>query len=91
MIAVRVIDQVKTLLAQGRLSQRAIARRVGVSRGTVHAIARGKRPDHAYRSPQQGDHLIAPSGLYVRCRGCGGKVQMPCLACYVRGLMRDKG
>jgi hypothetical protein len=24
-----------------------------------------------------------PSGAYVRCPGCGGIVQMPCLACFL--------
>ena len=36
------IDEVVRLLATG-LSQRQVAKRTGVSRGTIHAIAAGKR------------------------------------------------
>ena len=39
MIATTVVDEVRRLLREGRLSQRSIALRIGVSRGTVNAIA----------------------------------------------------
>jgi len=84
MISFAVEDEIKRLLGEGRLSQRKIARRVGVSRGTVNAIARGKRPDHGPRRP--GDDSPFPSGRPARCPTCGGLVQMPCLACRVRAL-----
>jgi transcriptional regulator with XRE-family HTH domain len=42
MIATTVVDEIRRLLRQGRLSQRKIASRIGVSRGTVNAIALGK-------------------------------------------------
>ena len=103
MIAVAIVDQVKDLLARGELSQRTIARRLGISRGTVHAIAAGKRSDRVGRlQPKLGDgghessvgllaDFIVPAGLHLRCPGCGGKVQMPCLACYVRSLQQKRG
>jgi hypothetical protein len=89
MIAPEVIDQIKRLLAEGNLSQRRIARQLGVSRGTVHAIARGKRTDDRTRKQKQEEDLLAPRGPWDRCPTCGGMVQMPCLACRVRA-MREK-
>ena len=90
MIAAPVTEEIRRLLAEGRLSQRKIAQRLGVSRGTVNAIAHGKRPDYAPLRPpaHDDDGFITPQGLFQRCPRCGGKVQMPCLACYVREAMR---
>ena len=90
MISLAVVDDIKRLLGEGSLSQRKIARRVGVSRGTVNAIARGKRSDYEARSRKQGDDFLAPSGPPVRCRSCGGMVQMPCLACQVRTMRQSR-
>jgi transcriptional regulator with XRE-family HTH domain len=49
MIAPSMVDEVRRLLSEGRLSQRAIARRTGISRGTVAAIASGRRPAYGAR------------------------------------------
>ena len=57
-----------------------------IIRGTVSAIALGKRPDYASLRRRREGALVAPSGPAVRCPGCGGKVQMPCLACRLRAL-----
>jgi hypothetical protein len=84
MIATTVVDEIRRLLQQGRLSQRNIASRIGVSRGTVNAIALGKRADHPARWRREDAGFIPPAGLPVRCPGCGGLVQMPCLLCYIR-------
>ncbi len=43
MITATVVDEIRRMLREGRLSQRKIAVRIGVSRGTVNAIALGKR------------------------------------------------
>ena len=88
MLADGVVDEVKRLLEEGALSQRKIAARVGVSRGSVNAIARGKRPDYGAR--RRGGELVVPSGRPARCPTCGGLVQMPCLACRIRAL-RESG
>ena len=74
MLAQGVVDQVRSLLAEGALSQREIARRLRISRGSVGAIARGTRPDYT-------NDFTYPSGPARRCPECGVKVQMPCLAC----------
>lgn len=86
MISSGTVDQIKRLLEEGDLSQREIARQVGVSRGTVNAIARGNRPDYEARGREREDDVVAPGGPPVRCPTCGGMVQMPCLACRVRAV-----
>lgn len=85
MIATTVVGEIRRLLREGRLSQRKIASQIGVSRGTVNAIALGKRVDPPARWRREDDGFVHPAGLPVRCPGCGGKVQMPCLLCYIRG------
>jgi hypothetical protein len=84
MIATTVVDEIRRLLLQGGLSQRKIASQLGVSRGTVNAIALGKRSDFSAPRRRENEGFVPPAGLHVRCNGCGCKVQMPCLACYIR-------
>ncbi len=84
MIASDIVKEIRQMLAEGSLSQRAIAERMGVSRGTVCAIAQGKRRDYPPRFFRMDMHFIPPAGRPARCSGCGGLVQMPCLACYIR-------
>jgi transcriptional regulator with XRE-family HTH domain len=74
------------MLKEGRLSQRQIAQTLGVSRGTVNAIASGRRREGvARRGPDaREDGFTLPMGIPVRCPGCGGLTQMPCLLCYLR-------
>ena len=85
MIATALVEEVRRMLREGRISQRKIARRLGVSRGTVNAIARGRRRDDSAggRGREEAD-FTPPTGLPRRCPGCGGLAQMPCLACYIR-------
>jgi len=84
MIAPQMIDEVRRLLAEGRLSQRQIARATNVSRGTVGAIAAGRRPD--YRSSRRAvdEEPLQPTGPPRRCPGCGGMVYLPCRLCRAR-------
>jgi hypothetical protein len=88
------VTAIRNMLAEGVLSQRKIAEHVGVSRGTVGAIALGRRPDHEDRrqacpgDSAAADAFSSPSRPPQRCPECGGMVEMPCLACRVRGLMR---
>jgi hypothetical protein len=83
MIAHALVGEIRRLLDEGVMSQRKIARRLGISRGTVHAIARGKRPDYLDRWDDV-DDSPAPAGPPLRCPGCGGMVLMPCLLCRLR-------
>ncbi len=43
MIAAQLVEQIEQLLTEGKMSHRGIARVTGVSRGTIGAIATGKR------------------------------------------------
>ena len=86
MIAPSVVQEVKRLLAEGNLSQRKIARMTGISRGTVGAIAGGKRQDYVALPRAAGDDPAQPTGPPQRCPGCGGMVYMPCRLCQARAL-----
>lgn len=84
MIAAALVEEVRRMLRKGQVSQREIAKQLGISRGTVNAIAAGRRRDRAAPREPDGDDFIPPAGLPKRCPGCGGWTQMPCLACYIR-------
>ncbi len=85
MLSTAQLDRIRQLLADGKLSQRTIARLTGVSRGTIGALAHGKLRRREPR-PREFDEPFDPAGLPVRCTGCGGMVIMPCLACRIREL-----
>jgi len=84
MIPVEKLAEIRALLAAGKLSQRAIARKVGVSRGTVAAIAGRKRP--CYDRKLAEDTSTGPRRR-GRCPVCRSIVVLPCLACLVRHLL----
>jgi len=67
MLAPGKVLEVQKLLAEGRLSQRKIAKALGVSRATVSAIASGKRPDYAARQRARADEAFEPLGPIERC------------------------
>jgi hypothetical protein len=86
MIAPQIIEEVERLLLQGSLSHRQIATQLGVSRGTVNAVANGQRAVRNARRAAHRDHFEPPQGLPRRCPSCGRLVQMPCLACRLQNL-----
>jgi len=86
MIASSVVKEIERLLSSGGHSQRQIAQQLGVSRGTVNAIARGKRPTPRRHRHARSEEIEAPMGPLTRCPGCGGLVLMPCLLCRVRAI-----
>lgn len=89
MIEPSVVEEVRRLLAEGKLSQRKIASHIGISRATVGAIANGKRPDYKPR-PRSDDDPFQQSGPPKRCPGCGGVVYLPCRLCYVREVKQKE-
>jgi len=91
MIAAEVVEQVRQLLREGAMSQRKIARRVGVSRGTVGAIPRGRTVGRRPNVPPSHDYGFPHNGPVERCPGCGAMVHMPCLACRVRAIRQREG
>src|SRR5580693_1923563 len=83
MLSPAKVDDIRQLLARGNVSQRQISRMLEVSRGTVGAIASGKRPNYpVIVQEEEIDSSIPPT----RCRGCGGLVYVPCRLCRVRAL-----
>ena len=83
MIGPAVIEEIQRLLAEGDLSQRKIAKVMKVSRGTVGAVAGGKRRPY-YPRPEDPDEQF--TGPVRRCPGCGGMATVPCRACRIREL-----
>ena len=90
MLAPSMVLEIRRLLAEGIFSQRKIARLTGVSRGSVGAIASGKRPDYELRSRVE-DKFERPAGPPRRCPTCGGMVYMPCRLCALRRRLAAKG
>ena len=86
MLAPSMVGEIRRLLADDKLSQRKIARRTGVSRGTIAAIAAGRRPDYERLRTARQDDAFEPTGPLVRCPQCGGKVYLPCRLCHAREL-----
>ncbi|MDD3470037.1 MAG: winged helix-turn-helix transcriptional regulator [Thermoguttaceae bacterium] len=79
------VGQVEVLLRKGLVSQREIARRCGVSRGTVRTISLGMRRQR----PPSNEGFVPPEENPQRCPGCGGLVKMPCLYCQLRQMSRE--
>jgi hypothetical protein len=89
MISPVAVEEIRRLLATGAQSLRKIARRTGVSRGTVAAIAHGKRPDRPPHDGGSEDLGEEPPGPVERCPQCGALAQSPCRACRVRSWLHN--
>ncbi len=79
-----VILEIRRLLDEGELSRRAIAAKIGVSRGLVNNVANGQRGLRRHKSALA---RLSPEqllGTPARCRHCGGLVYQPCLLCRAR-------
>jgi hypothetical protein len=90
MLPTAVVYEIDRLLRDGDLSHRKIAVRLGVSRGTVSAIAAGRRGLYGKDPRASGRHSIAPTSPPARCRRCGYRVYLPCLICQARGAAAAK-
>ena len=74
----------RNLLKEGLLSERAIAKIVGISRKTVAVIK--KSPKLRKRLPIRSKSLIQSTRPY-KCKLCGGRVKTrPCVMCHLRVL-----
>ena len=87
MLAPSIVKEIRRLLVNSDFSQRKISRMTGVSRGTISAIASGKRPDYEPRHQPEEEPFIGPPS---RCPSCGSMVYMPCRACALRQKMAAK-
>ena len=84
MLSAAVIREVRRLLDEDELTQRAIAARLNVSRGLVGAVAHGRR---GMDGPQSRWAMPRPAHAYPeRCPNCGGLVFMPCRLCTTRAF-----
>jgi hypothetical protein len=84
MISVSLEKRVRSLLAEGKTSQRRIARMTGLSRSSISAIARGNRKEFIAADVDRGVKFFSTSQSPRRCPECGGLVYMPCHACRIR-------
>lgn len=84
MLPTVLILQVRRLLDAGELSHRAIARKVGVSRGTVAEMAHGRRADFGRDPEDRKTPGIRATTVPLRCPTCGGLVYVPCRLCEAR-------
>jgi hypothetical protein len=84
MIAEHLVEQVERLLTEDQLSHRRIARLTGVSRGTIGAIASGKRRIRPKTMDFWDEEPLVPDVPPQRCPECGGMVYMPCRLCRAR-------
>lgn len=88
MLPLAVIEEIRRLLAEGQLSQRKIAARLGVSRATVGSIASGRRGIYGNEPKSDPQVFSAYDNPPERCAGCGARVYKPCLLCQTRAYKR---
>lgn len=69
MLSEVTVSEIQSLLSEATLSQREIARKLGVNRQTVNWIARGKRaPAHEKAKRQVSVRELSKP---IRCSACG--------------------
>jgi hypothetical protein len=83
MLPTSLVHEIDRLLQEGQLSHRKIATRLGVSRGTIGAIAKGHRGLYGM-DPYKKRPPRAPTSSPTRCPDCGYRVYLPCLICNAR-------
>ena len=82
MVDPEIERQIEAGLKLAERTQRALARDLGVCRGTVAAIALGHRPaDLSRRAAARRISQYAPPGIVAHCRQCGRQIVQPCRAC----------
>ena len=81
------VEEIHRLVVEGKLSQRKIAHRLGVSRATVSAIASGAR---ALVGRQPALATGRESKSPQRCPKCGFLVEMPCVVCRTRAYQHGR-
>lgn len=84
MLPLAIVEEVQRLLDEDQLSQRKIAKKLNISRGTVGAIASGRRGIYGREPDPEQTVLCCFDQPAERCVGCGGMVHKPCLLCSAR-------
>jgi hypothetical protein len=90
MLSLAMVEEIRRLLEEGELSQRKIAATLGVSRGTVGAIASGKRGIYGSEPDPENPDLLSLDLPPERCSGCGAMVYMPCVLCQAQKYIRRR-
>jgi hypothetical protein len=90
MHSTELVREIYRLLCEGQLSQRQIAARLGVSRGTVGAIASGRRGLKGKVGEGGASHAHVARCGPVRCCVCGYRVYKPCRICLAREYRRQQ-
>jgi hypothetical protein len=86
MLSQQVIDEARQLLLEGQLSQRCIAERLRISRGTVNSLALGRCGSHGRPAATAQPIQVNPS----RCPGCRALVYLPCVLCRTRRFIAEQ-
>jgi len=83
---------IRQLLIAG-VSQREVARKAAVSRGTVQAIAAGRRRARKSVRLVDGRHAYEPEApeRWSWCKVCRRVVRQPCLKCFLLAIRRRIG
>ncbi len=84
MLPLAVVQEIGRLLDEGQLSQRKIAAKLSVSRGTIGAIASGRRGIYGKEPDRDVPELSCIELVPERCTGCGARVYKPCVLCRAR-------
>jgi len=84
MLPLAKVQEICRLLDEGQLSQRKIALKLNVGRGTVSALASGRRGIYGREPDGQQPELPCFELEPERCRGCGATVYKPCVLCRAR-------
>ena len=90
MLSIAVVQEIRRLLDERQMSQRAIALKLGVSRAIVSSMASGQRGLFG-REPGDQPERVSPkheTSLPIRCRSCGGMIHAPCRLCEAREFRR---
>lgn len=90
MLAKPLIKEIDRLLKKGDLSQRKIAAKLHVSRGTVSAIANGRRGLYGREVGDDELSSLRPSTPPERCPRCGYRIYVPCLICSSRDFQQRR-
>jgi len=92
MLKPETIAGIKRLLAEDQLSQRRIAKLLGVSRGSVCNVENGNWDcRRLLRAERAANNRTKPAGPIERCPDCGAMAATPCRACQIRRLLRKAG
>jgi hypothetical protein len=83
MLSTSLVHEIDRLLKTGQLSHRKIATRLNVSRGTISAIAQGRRGLYGM-DPNEKRPARTPTSPPTRCPHCGYRIYLPCLICSAR-------